>query len=76
MDQMDTDQKATSYIDHSGRVVAVIHGLDAWWISARDRRRVKSKMLPPRRTREEAQADLDRYAKERGWEPEMYMETQ
>lgn len=60
--------KPTAYYDDRGRVVAVIHGLADRWISARGRHRVKSQVLPPRATREEAQADLDAYAAERGWE--------
>lgn len=64
--------KPTAYIDmdgETGEVVAVIHGLGDKWISARGRHRVKSPKLPPRDTREEAQADLDAYARARKWKP-------
>lgn len=62
--------KPRAYLDQDGemgQVVAVIHGLNDKWISARGRHRVKSPQLPPRPTWEEAQADLDAYAAERGW---------
>ncbi len=63
-------QKPHAYIDQDGemgQVVAVIRGLNDQWISARGRHRVKSPRLPPRPTWEQAQADLDKYAAERGW---------
>lgn len=59
--------KPRAYLDDDGKVVAVIHGLNDLWISARGRHRVKSPNLPPRPTWEEAQRDLDAYAAERGW---------
>lgn len=58
----------TAYYDEKHQVVAVIHGLNDKWISARGRHRVKSQALPPRDTQEEAQADLDAYADGKGWE--------
>lgn len=57
-----------AYLDDDGQVVAVIHGLNDRWISARGRHRVKSPLLPPRATWKEAQDDLDAYAAERGWQ--------
>lgn len=61
--------KPTAYMDMDGETVAVIHGLGDKWISARGRHRMKSPKLPPRDTREEAQTDLDAYAKAKKWTP-------
>lgn len=57
------------YLDDDGQVVAVIHGLNDRWISARGRHRVKSPLLPPRATWHQAQTDLDTYAFSRAWHP-------
>ena len=61
------DLTPRAYVDDDGQVVAVIHGLNDRWISARGRHRVKSPLLPPRATWEQAQADLDTYAAARDW---------
>lgn len=62
------DLTPRAYVDDDGQVVAVIHGLNDRWISARGRHRVKSPLLPPRATWDQAQADLDTYAAARGWQ--------
>lgn len=63
------------YRDFQNRVLFVSPGLTngTTWMTCYQRpsgglRRVKSKFLPLRQTREQAQADLDRWAKERGLE--------
>lgn len=60
--------KPRAYLDDDGQVVAVIHGLNERWLSARGRHRVKSPLLPDRATWDKAQADLDTYAAMRGWQ--------
>lgn len=57
----------SKYLDEKGRVVEVTRGLADWWICARGRHRVKSKQLPPRKSPEACQADLDKYAARMKW---------
>lgn len=57
------------YVDDNEVVVEVTHGLGDWWICARGRHRVKSKALPPRKTWQECQRDLDAYAASKNWQP-------
>ena len=64
----------TEYIDDMGRTVLVSSGISGgkWWMACRVKKsgalqRIKSKKLPERETREEAQADLDAYAAQMGW---------
>lgn len=64
------------YKDENGCLVFVSSGISkgASWMTVRQNgqgsgtHRIKSKALPLRETEEEAQADLDRYAKKKGWE--------
>ena len=56
------------YRDLEGKEVWVAPGLGGVWISVRGHHRVKSPALPARESREEAQADLDAYAKKQSWE--------
>lgn len=69
----DVAQSCRRYSDFQGRVLYVSPGLTngSTWMTVYAKpngslKRVKSKWLPLRETREEAQADLDRYAEERG----------
>lgn len=62
------------YIDDKGRLVVVSSGIGDgnYYMACRRKKsgalqRVKSKFLPIRRKRREAQEDLDRYAEEHGW---------
>lgn len=62
------------YVDDTAHIVKVSAGISGgkFWMACRVKpsgalQRVKSKFLPVRNKREEAQADLDRYAEERGW---------
>lgn len=62
------------YLDDMGKIVKVSSGISGGssWMSFRVKKsgslqRVKSKLLPERDTREEAQKDLDRYAGKIGW---------
>lgn len=62
------------YIDEEAHIVKVSDGISGgkFWMTCRVKpsgalQRVKSKFLPVRIKREEAQADLDVYAEERGW---------
>ena len=62
------------YIDEEANIVKVSDGISGgkFWMTCRVKpsgalQRVKSKFLPIRNKREEAQADLDVYAEERGW---------
>jgi hypothetical protein len=59
----------TDYVDLSGIKVEVIQSFNGVWISVRGNHRVKSSALPPRKTRNEAQRDLDAYAFKNGWLP-------
>jgi hypothetical protein len=62
------------YKDENGALVEVTQGLDGYWIAARtsnggkSHHRVKSKSLPPMKTRENAQELLDEYAKHKRWQ--------
>lgn len=63
----------TEYLDDMGRVIMVSQGIGEMWFSCRVKKskalqRVKSKYLPERSTAEEAQDDLNRYAKRMGWQ--------
>lgn len=56
----------------TGQIFTVAKGLGRWWICGYivrpgAVRRVKSKSLPPRRTREECWLDLDEYALRNNW---------
>ena len=60
------------YIDDMGKTVMVSQGIGELWMTCRIKtsgslQRVKSKFLPERDTEEEAQSDLDQYAKTMGW---------
>ena len=55
------------YRDDNGEVVEVTHGLGDWWIVARGRHRVKTAALPPRKSADECQRDLDAYAARKRW---------
>jgi len=61
------------YFDDAGELVEVAPGLGPVWIVGRRNPRtgghrcIKSKALPPRRTPQEAQRDLDRYAAAKHW---------
>jgi len=55
------------YIDDNGQVVEVVKGLSDWWICARGGHRVKTKYLPPRKSADLCQQDLDAYARGKGW---------
>ena len=60
----------TVYIDDNGDLVLVRKGLGEVHIVCRGehgRRRVKSSLLPPTKTEEECQANLDAYAAKRKW---------
>lgn len=66
----------TQYIDDMGKTVKVSSGIShsprLSWMSCRVKKsgslqRVKSKSLPIRDTKEEAQADLNRYASQMRW---------
>jgi len=66
---------ATSYRDFQDRILFVSDGIShgTTWMTVYQKpsgalKRVVSKFLPLRKTREEAQADLDRFAKARGLE--------
>ncbi len=58
----------TKYLDRNGKIIEVLHGLGDWWIvGSRNHRtggfhRKKSPALPPRKTAEECQHDLNTYA--------------
>ena len=63
------------YVDDNDCKVFVCYGISAGtdWMTVRQKgrngtHRVKAPALPIRHTPEEAQADLDRYAAEKGWE--------
>ena len=56
------------YLDGNGEAVAVVPGLNDWWIVARGRHRVKSQAMPPRRTADACQRDLDAYAIKQKWQ--------
>lgn len=62
------------YLDENGKTVTVIQSFNGAWISIRQKpgmrggKRVKSPALPPRRSRVDAQADLDAYAVSNGWQ--------
>ena len=62
------------YIDDMGKTVKISSGISGGlsWMSFRVKKsgslqRVKSKHLPVRDTKEEAQTDLDRYASQMRW---------
>ena len=60
------------YLNVKGQRVQVTPGLGKCWISeivapSGGRHRVKSAALPPRKTRQEAQRDLDAYANLKRW---------
>ena len=64
----------TEYLDHNGQRIKVSSGISGgkYWITCRVKKsgslqRVKSKFLPERLTREDAQDDLDRYANQANW---------
>ncbi|MBI4621068.1 MAG: hypothetical protein HY739_13055 [Desulfobacterales bacterium] len=63
----------TKYFDNNGAVVEVTHGLGDWWIVGRRNprsggyHRVKTPSMPPRKTAEECQQDLDEYARRKQW---------
>lgn len=70
---MKADLQGRCYRDFLGRVLYVSPALTngTTWMTVHQKdngslKRVKSKWLPLRGTREQAQADLDRWAKERG----------
>lgn len=63
----------TEYINEKGQILKVSSGISSGehWMTYRVKnsgslQRVKSKFLPMRATKQEAQEDLDRYAEERG----------
>ena len=63
------------YIDDMGKVIKVSSGISSGkcWMAFRVKKsgalqRIKSKKLPERKTREEAQKDLDVYAALMGWD--------
>jgi hypothetical protein len=64
---------ATKYLDTDGDMVEVTHGLGDWWIVGRrnprtgNHHRVKTRALPPRKTADECQRDLDAYAASKRW---------
>ena len=64
------------YRNEQGEIILVVEGLlKGKWMSMRRSNngglhRIKSPALPIRDSREEAQADLDFYAKNRGWRVE------
>jgi hypothetical protein len=71
-----TDVQGKRYRDFQGRILFVGCGITdgTSWMTFYSKlngslRRVNSKFLPIRSTRNQAQEDLDRYAKERGLEP-------
>jgi hypothetical protein len=60
------------YVDEKGNTVEVASGLGGCFIVARlgssgGRHRIKSSALPPRKTAEECQRDLDEYAAKKKW---------
>lgn len=62
------------YISEKGEVVKVSSGISGgkYWMTCAVKesgslRRVKSKFLPEREARSEAQRDLDNYAQEKSW---------
>ena len=64
----------TEYLDHNGRRIKVSCGISGGknWMTCRVKKsgslqRMKSKFLPERLTREEAQDDLDSYAHQVNW---------
>ena len=63
----------TRYRDEKGRLVFVGKGIGDEFMSLRQgasvvsSHRVKTRALPLRETRDEAQADLDAYAARKGW---------
>lgn len=65
------------YQDEEGREIFVSDGLAAgqYYCSFRRKpngisvKRVKTRFLPLRKRREEAQADLNAYAQRKGWQP-------
>ena len=68
-----TETQGRRYSDFQGRVLYISPALTngSTWMTVYSKengslRRVKSKWLPLRETREQAQEDLDRYAEERG----------
>lgn len=71
-------ERNDTYIDENGRLIFVSPGISSGnvWITVYQKNprggthRLKSKALPQRKTQAEAQADLDAYAKAKGWRKE------